>query len=81
MRLGGGRVGERRHTRAFVPLFEKGRSVWTVTCLQGVTGNLNLEGIERRWLIFALVINTLDNFYNSLMNKYLCEHNFKVIDK
>ena len=28
-----------------------------------------------------LVINILGNFYKSLINKFLCKHNFKIIDK
>ena len=31
--------------------------------------------------MFALEINTSDNFYKSLINEYLCEHNFNIIDK
>ena len=59
MRLGGGRVGERRD-RAFVPPFELGLSVRTVTCLR---------------ICWQL------KFCKSFINKYLYEHNFKIIDK
>ena len=44
MRLGGGRMGEGRY-RAFVPLFELGLSVWTVTCLRICW---QLKGSERK---------------------------------
>ena len=29
--------------------------------------------------MFVLVLNTLDNFYTSLMNKYLCGHNLRLL--
>ena len=59
MRLGDGRMGGRRR-RAFVPLFERGLSVWTVTCLR-ICWQLKKEGRGRKWLILALVINASEN--------------------